>query len=651
MLNAFRRFTNSRIGIVITLGVLGIIALAFAAGDITGTRANSGVSVLGSSGLATVDGQAVPEAQVRDAVQTALAAVRQQQPTADMAAFIGQGGFDQVLARTINGLALQSFATDQGMAVDKRLVDAEIASIPAFQGANGQFNQAAYEAVLRQQRLTDRQIREDIARDIVARQLITPTVGSTQVPEQVALPYASLQLERRRGTVGFVPVSAIKGGAAPTDQEVATFYQRNRNRYMVPERRTMRYATVAYADIAKTITPTPAEIAAAYRASSARFAATEKRGVSQVILLDQASATALAAKVKGGQAIKAAAEAAGLAANAIAPVDKASLAQATSAAAADQVFAAAEGAVVGPVKTPLGFIVLKVDSIRREAGKTLEQATPDLTQELTKTKAGESIAKIADQLNNAAASGGTFDELIADAKLTGQTSRPLTVRGIDPDQPTQQPDPLIQRLIPAAYQAEQGDSPQIVQTDADGSFAVVAVGQVFPAAPRPLAQIRETVARDVAQDRALAEARKVAAAAVAKIAKGTAFDAAMRESGLTLPPPRPIDQRRMDLARAQGQVPAPLALAFSMTPKSAKLLEAPDRSGWFVVYLDSIEGASAAGNQPLLTGVRRGLGSVSGRELAEQFTAAVRASVGVKRNEAAIAKLKAEMAGGAPAAR
>src|SRR3546814_3191639 len=89
------------------------------------------------------------------------------------------------------------------MRVSKRLVDGQIASIPALQGPDGKFSPEIYKSVLAQQRLTDAALRADMTREIFARQLIVPTVGASQIPMQVALPYAALLLEKRQGHVGF----------------------------------------------------------------------------------------------------------------------------------------------------------------------------------------------------------------------------------------------------------------------------------------------------------------------------------------------------------------------------------------------------------------------------------------------------------------
>lgn len=644
MLSIIRRFTKSRLGVLVTMGVLVIIAIAFAAGDITGARSGAGGTTGGE--LVSVGGEGVGEAELRNRVQLAFQSYRQQQPTLDIGSFVAQGGFQQVLDRTINGLALQTFAGDVGMAMGKQAVDGEIASIPAFQGADGKFSQSSYETVLQQQRLTDRQVREDIVRDTLSRHLIAPTLGAAQIPAQLAQPYASLLLERRQGSVSFIPVTAIAAGAAPTEAEIAQWYGRQRARYLVAERRSMRYAVVK-ADQFKAVPPTEAEIAAAYKAGGNRFAATQKRTVTQVILLTKSAADAFAAKVKGGASIADAARTAGLAPNILTAVERKDLAAASSPAVADATFAAASGAIVGPLRTPLGWSVLRVDGVQQVQGKTLAEAKAELTTEVAAAKAARNLQDLRDKIDEGISGNATFDEIIGDTKLTPMTSRPLLANGLDPEAPTAQPDPLMTALIPAAFAAEPGDSPQLVQTAADGSFAVVGLGQVVPAAPRPLAQIRDVVIQDIVTDRAMTAARAAAAAAVAKIDRGMAVAQAMRETGLTLPATQSLNASRAQLASQRGNLPPALALMFSMAPKRAKLLEAPNRGGWYVVHLAAIENGNAAGNAGLIASTRQGLGTVSGRELAEQFAGAVRAHVGVKRNDAAIAALRDAMAGSA----
>jgi peptidyl-prolyl cis-trans isomerase D len=88
---------------------------------------------------------------------------------------------------------------------------------------------------------------------------------------------------------------------------------------------------------------------------------------------------------------------------------------------------------------------------------------------------------------------------------------------------------------------------------------------------------------------------------------------------------------------------------FSMTENSAKLLEAPNNEGWYIVKLDKIDRGNAAGNAAVIRATQDDLGKLAGREYTEQFTNAVRSIIGVKKNAARINALKAQLLGQAAA--
>lgn len=645
MLAFFRRLTHSKVGVIITFLVLGVIALAFAAGDVTGLSSMTGGAGITGGDVATVGKAKVSANELKTQAQTQLEGFRQQQPTLDMATFVNQGGFEGTLDRIISSMALEQFGRAQGMVVSKRSVDGQIASIPALQGPTGKFDENLYRQVLAQRKLTDAQIRSDIVRDTFAQQLTIPSTGATQVSSQLALPYASLLLEKRTGTIGFIPAAVVPAGAAPSDADLNTFYTRNIARYTVPERRIVRYAVVSPDQVKTQAAATDAEIAKAYQQDRARYAATEKRTITQVVVADQAGATALAAKVKAGTSLADAARAAGLEASTQAGVEKAAYAGTASAQVADAVFAAASGAVIGPVRTQLGWTVAKVDKIENVAGRSLDQVRGEIAAALGIQKAAAALSDIHDKIDDSLSKNATFDEVIADQKLKPVTTPALIASGINPDDATSKPDPAIAPLVAAAFQAADGDGPQLVQLGTDGGFAVVALGRVVRATPRPLAQVRAAVLQDVTADRSRQAARKVAADVLARINKGMTIQQSLAQTKLPIPAARPLTASRAQIAADPRGAPPALALMFSMAPNTAKTLAAPDDSGWFIIKLDSIASGNAAGNDAAIKAARANIGRSVGREYVEQFAKAVRVDVGVKTNATALARTRAELLG------
>jgi len=651
MLTFLRRALFSTVGKIIALLLLIVIAVAFALGDIT--NLTGGRSVAGGA-LVQVGNRKVTELELQDRLKDALERARQQQPALDMTQFVAGGGFDQVLDDIVNRMALEEFAIKSDMAVSKAAIDGEIAGAPGFADPiTGKFSQRAFDQFLAQQRLTADQVRGDIRQGTLARWVAGPTVGvvrgATYVPNQLALPYASQLLERRKGSVGYIPVTAIAAGAAPTDAELTAFYNRNRARYTMPERRVIRYAVVRPQQFVESSKATEAEIAVAYKQDAAKYAASTKRTLAQVIVADQNAANAIAAKVKGGATIADAAKAAGLQPSTIPDAQKESFGRASSPQIADAAFAAAQGGVVGPLRSPLGWHIVRVEKIDQIPGKTLDQVRDEIASAVTQRKEAEALANLRAQIDTAIAGNATFDEAVADAKLKAEVSQPVfgdgrTQEAAAATTPTP-PDPVMTQIAQAAFAMETGDDAQLVPLGQDGSFALVKPDRVIAAAPRPLAEIREAVVAGFIRDRQLQAARKAAIAVLADVNKGTPIAEAMKKTGLAVPEVKPLDAVRGQLAQAGLQIPPPVRLMFTIAAKKAKMTEEPNGGGYWVVWLDEIQPGDASGNKELLAQTRNGLTQVVGAEYLEQFVAAARKAIGVKRDDAAIAKLKAQLGG------
>lgn len=648
MLSLFRRILNSRVGALVALAAIGVIGLLFALGDITGLRGSSGFRVGGpdAAPFATVGGVELTAIELKRRVQQDVEQFRAQQPGLTMQQYIDGGGFDASVNRLVDGLVVEKFAVRHGVVVSKQTVDNELAAVPALQGLNGKFDPKVYEQLLAQRRMSDADVRRDITRSTLIQLLTLPSSGATQVSDRVAAPYAALLLERRNGQIGIIPTQALGAGKPPTDDELKSFYARNRARYQIAERRVMRYAIVDADAVKASAAPTDTEISAAYHQQAARFAASEKRDITQVVIADKAAAEALAAKIKSGTPIDAAAKAIGLSAAKLPGLTRQTYAQQAGGELAGLAFGAARGGVVGPVKAPLGWAIAHVDSVTVVAAKSLDQARDELAKEIGADKAKRLLADLNAKLDDAINAHATFAELVADNKLVAQSTAPLLADGRDPAAPAPAaPDLTLAAIAKAGFGAEPGDAPQIIATTPGGAFAVVALDKVVPAAAPPIDTLRPALTRDFATDRARAAARVAAAGVLAKVNGGKPLAEALGGTGLRLPPVQPVKVSRAQIQAAQGRVPPPLALLFSMEAKSARLLEAPDQAGWLIVYLDQVE-RSDAGAQPAVVAAQQAeLGRALGGEYVQQFVQAMRREVGVTKRAEVIAQVRKDLLG------
>ncbi|MGL4313611.1 MAG: peptidyl-prolyl cis-trans isomerase [Sphingomonas sp.] len=645
MLSLFRRLINSRIGAGIAIFGLILIALAFGLGDVTGLRNGALGGGQTANDLVTVGHYSLSRDELRRRIEDEVQRLRQQRPDATTPAFIAAGGFESALEQSIDALAMRAFGEQAGIVIGPKAIDGQIASIPAFKGPDGKFDKTRMDQVLGAQRMTVAQLRSEIAQVSIAQQLAAPVLGASQVPDKLAQPYAALLLEKRTGAVGFVPAAAFAKGITPSEQDIARFYAANQARYLVPERRVLRYAVVSPDSVKAAATPTEAQIAAAYKAKAADYAAHETRTLSQVVVGDKGAADALAAKVKAGTPIDAAAKAAGLEAAKLEKLDKAGFSAQAGSDVANAAFAAAKGAVLGPVKGGLGWLVIHVDAVDHIAAKTLDQARPDIVKALTEQNTATQLLDIRKKIDAALNGNATFADITNQLKLTPVTSTPLTADGRDPTKPEAKPDPQLAQVIQAGFAGQPTDAPQLVAIGKDGGLAIVSIDRVIAAAPAPLAEVKNRVTADIIAERAGAAAAKLARAIVAKVDGGATLAAAMAGAGVPLPPVKPVNAQRAQLV-AQGERVSPLlALLFSIHAKSARQLPSPDGQGWYILYLDTITPGSTVPPAPVVAGMRRDIGRSLGDEYVAQLALAARKLVGVKRNAEAIAKLRAELAG------
>ena len=640
MISILRRFANSKIGAVI----LGVILIAFI---VTLYEGKSGLGLGGGTGtnIATAGKFAISDVEAQRRVQNQLDAARQQQPTLDMAAFAAAGGVEQTVNRLIDERAMESFAGSQGLVASKKLIDGAIASIPAFNGPTGQFDRNTFEAILAQRKLSEAMVRDDFTRAALMKALLVPVAGGVKAPAGLAAPYAALLLEVRKGEVGVVPVAAFAPKTPISDADLATFYKRNIAAYTVPERRTIQYAVFDRTRFDGKVTPTEAEIAAAYQAHAATYAASEKRGFTQVIVASKADADALYAKVRGGMTMDAAAKSAGLEALIVPVGDKAAFAKLTSAKVAEAAFAMPRGGVAPPAQSGLGWHIVRVDSVAVVAAKSLDQARAEIASGLTKTKTDKALSDFVGQLDDELGGGATFDDIVKKYGLAAAVTPPLTVAGLAPDTPGFALPDAVKPLLKDAFQAEAGDEAQVASAGTGQPYVLYHMNRIVPAAPKPLEQIKAQVAADAAADAGRKAAKKAADVIVASINKGIPFAQALGSAGVPLPAAKPAAGQRLAVAQAGDKAPAPIKALFAIAAKHARVLPVEGGAGWYIVYVDSVVPGDARAAAPLTAGVQAEFTRTMSDEMAAQFAGAIKANVGVTRNESAIAALKSALSG------
>ena len=640
MLSVLRRLSKTKFGMLLIAFPFMMIIGGFMLADLQ----NFGTGDVGfgsdSSSLAQVGKFKVTNNDIDQAMQRQLEQARQANPEATYASIANE--FDGLLNALIDQRTLLAFAHDSGFVLSKRLVDGEISQLPQAKGLNGKFSQQAYQGFLAQQRMSDFEVRQVIRAGLLQRLLLTPMASNARASVGMATPYASMLLEAREGQVVAIPVELFTAGLRPSDADVQKYYSANRQRYVTPEQRILRFARVGPDSVA-TVEASDREIADYYKAQAATFAAKDSRDLSQVVVPDRRTADAIVARAKGGSNLTAAASAvagSGAAVSALKGQSRTAYAGVAGKAVADAVFAAANGAIVGPVQSDFGWTVVRVDSVARTGGKSLEAARAEIAARLTADKRKAALEEKVNQLQESIDDGATFAEAIQAAGLQASQTPRITADGSSLANRSFRVPEAYKSAVRAGFEMAANDPPEIVTLPGNGGYVVVSPAEVIPAAPPPLASIRARVAADWIKSEGMKRAKAAADAIAAKAGKGIPLAQAIRESGVALPPAAPVAARRMQIATSETPVPPAVQALFLLGQGKARTVPAPNDRGFVVVKVEKIIPGNALLQPSLIARMQTDLQGATSDAYAQQFIAAAGKYMKLERHPEAIAAAK-----------
>ena len=640
MLSVLRRLSKTKLGMALIAFPFVMIIGGFILADLQ----SFGTGEIGfgsdSSALVQIGKQKVTNEDIDQAMQRQLEEARRTNPDATYASIAND--FDRLLDALIDQRTLLAFADKAGFIVSKRLVDAEISQIPQAQGLNGKFSQPAYQAFLAQQRMTDAQVRRIIRAGILQRLLLTPVASNARASVGMASPYASMLLEAREGQVVAIPVELFTAGLRPSETQLQSYYGANRRRYVTPEQRILRFARVG-ADAVGGVQATDKEIADYYTANAATYAAKDSRDLSQVVVSDRAAANAIAARARNGTSLAAAASAvagAGAAVSTLKGQSRAAYTGVAGKAVADAVFAAANGAIIGPVQSDFGWTVVKIDSVTRTGGKSLEAARAEIASRLNADKRKGALEEKVNQLQDSIDDGATFAEATQAAGVQASQTALIIADGSSLTNRSFRVPQDYAAAVTAGFQMAANDPPEIVSLPNNAGYVVVSPAEIIAAAPPPLASIKARVAADWIKSEGMKRAKAAADTIAAKAVRGMPLPQAIRESGVSLPPPAPVAARRMQIVTAENPVPPAVQALFLLGQGKARSVPAPNDRGFVVVKVDKIIPGNALLQPSLIARMQTDLQQATADAYAQQFVAAAAKYLELERHPDAIASAK-----------
>jgi peptidyl-prolyl cis-trans isomerase D len=484
---------------------------------------------------------------------------------------------DQVLESLIRRVLLTERSHDLGYRVSNHALLEAVQGEPAFQ-VDGKYDPQAAKAALAQAGVTLETYEQQLRTDLQQLQLEGGIRASDFVTPAELTRLSDLEGQQREVRYLTLPADRFHAPAAIGDAAVQAYYKEHQAQYMRPESVDLQYAELRLEALAAQQELSDADLRAAYEKDKSRLEVPEKRHPRHILITgkDDATALALAQQVLSqaksgkdfGELAKQYSQDPGSAQNGgdLGWAERSTFVKPF----ADTLFGMSAGEIVGPVKTQYGYHIIRLEEIQRGKSKSFEEARPELEAQVRRAHATDRFGEIQEQLQSKLAEpGADLNALAQQYNLQqGEVKEFAKGTGAAPFGAAQQLQELLFGDPPLA--ADKLGGPVLL---GDDRLVIFKVREHRAPAPRPLAEVRDSIVAAITKEQGTQAALAAAQRGREELLKGTSFETIAQELRMSADPahfisrndpsvPAQVREAAFALARPAGK-PEVRALALN----------------------------------------------------------------------------------------
>src|SRR5882672_814881 len=518
--------------------VLALVALPFAFWGI-----DSYQRVMSRAGeVAEVSGQKISEQEFAEAL-------RQQQDRLrgmlgknfDPAMFDSPAMRRELLDGIISQRLLMQYAGRNYLTVSNETLVETTMSIPAFQ-VDGKFSRERYDAALQNERMSPETFDAALRRDLTVQQLSGALADSGFISKSAADRLALLRAQQRE--ISEQRIQADARGVQVAADAIRAFYDSNPGRFQVPEEVQVEYIVLSAESLLASEQLDAAETRKVYESNLSRYGEPEQRRASHILISVKGGATD-EDKRKARERAQAVLSRLRASPGNFAEIAKKESGDPGSAAQGGDLGFFSRGMMVRPfdeaafrlkpgqisdlVDSDFGFHIIKVTAIRPGKMKTFEQVRPEIDLQLKKQQAGRHFAEAAEGFSNLVYEQADSLKAAADKfKLAIQTAQGVTRQAANVQALN---NPRVLAALFSDDSLKKRRNTEAVETS-PGTLVSARVLNHKPASLRAFEEVKDGIARQLAQQEAVALARKQGSALLDDLRKGDSSKARFGASKL-----------------------------------------------------------------------------------------------------------------------
>ena len=555
MMDSLRTAANS---LVLKI-IFGIIIVSFI---LTGV---SGYLIGGSNNYAAkVNGQEISRGQFENAFNSERNRMQQQlgDQFSELAANEGYMKTlrQQVLNRLVDEALLDQYSRELKLSISDEQVKQAIFSTPAFQ-VDGKFDNNRYNAIVNQMGMTADQYAQALRNQLTTQQLINGVAGTEFMLKGETDELAALVAQQRIVREATIDVNALAAKQSVSEQEVASYYEQNKNHFMMPEQFRVSYIKLDAAAMQETASD--ADIQSYYDQHQDQFTQPQRNRYSiiQTKTEDEAKAV-LDALNKGGDFAALAKEKSADIISARNGGDMGWLEESTTPEELKNAGLKEKGQLSGVIKSSVGFLVARLDDVQPAQVKPLSEARDEIAAKVKQEKALDAYYALQQKVSDAASNdneslAGAEQAAGMKAVETGWFSRDSLPEELNFK-------PVSDIIFNGGLVGENGtpgSNSDIITVDGDRAF-VLRIAEHKAEAVKPLAEVKDQVTALVKHNKAEQQAKLDADKLLAALKAGKG-DEAMKAAGLSFGEAKTLSRTGQD---PLSQAAFGLALPANDTP-------------------------------------------------------------------------------------
>lgn len=256
MLDYFRSNAQS-FGVKCIFGLIILVFVGWGVGSFTDRSAGNIVAM--------VNGEPVTINEFERAYQQAESAAMRQDASQTRERLAERGLGMGVLNELVQGILLRQTADRLHIVATPLEMRRSVEGVEAFHNAQGRFDPAVYEDVLRRQRMDMAEYERGLSLDIQRGKLLAILEDAAWIDPADARRHYDYLRQKRDVSFVFLPASQF-GGKEPSDADVAAFYETHRRTFDVPRKAAVEFVRVSPEAVVTPESLADADVAAYYEA-------------------------------------------------------------------------------------------------------------------------------------------------------------------------------------------------------------------------------------------------------------------------------------------------------------------------------------------------------------------------------------------------